>query len=126
VNSFETPNQLKWTLQTSGTNCPWTYVTVMNGKVQITPLRNSNWAAGDGNRATRPVAMALGSRSSGSMRLKGGGRPRTGRRYDVVSRSNKFRKPVSLPPTPVDDVRNAIDHHPSPSSLKTALAWFAH
>jgi hypothetical protein len=46
-------------------------------------------------------------------------------RYDVVSRSNKFRKPVSLPPTPVDDERNAIDHHPSPSSLKTAVAWFA-
>jgi hypothetical protein len=47
-------------------------------------------------------------------------------RYDVVSRSNKFRKPVSLPPTPWDDERNAIDHHPSPSNLKTALAWFAH
>jgi hypothetical protein len=42
-------------------------------------------------------------------------------RYDVVSRSNKFRKPVSLPPTPMDDERNAIDHHPSPSDLKTVL-----
>jgi len=47
-------------------------------------------------------------------------------RYDVVSRSNKFRKPVSLPPTPMDDERNAIDHHPNPSDLKTAVAWFAH
>jgi hypothetical protein len=47
-------------------------------------------------------------------------------RYDVVSRSNIFRKPVSLPPTPWDDERNAIDHHPSHSNLKTALAWFAH
>jgi hypothetical protein len=47
-------------------------------------------------------------------------------RYDVVSRSNKFRKPVSLPPTPWDDERNAIDHHPKPSNLKTALACFAH
>jgi hypothetical protein len=47
-------------------------------------------------------------------------------RYDVVSRSSKFCKPVSLPPTPWDDERNAIDHHPRPSNLKTALAWFAH
>jgi hypothetical protein len=43
-------------------------------------------------------------------------------RYDVVGKLNKFRKPISLPPTPWDVERNAIDHRPGPSNLKTAVA----
>jgi hypothetical protein len=48
--------------------------------------------------------------------------PRREHRYDVVSKSNKFRKPVSLARTPWDDEHNVIDHHASPSNLKTAVA----
>jgi hypothetical protein len=47
---------------------------------------------------------------------------RAGYRYDVVSRSNKFRKPILPPRTPWHDERNAMDRHPSPSNLATAVA----
>ncbi len=47
---------------------------------------------------------------------------RAAHRYDVVGKLNKFRKPISLPLTPWDVERNAIDHHPGPSNLKTAVA----
>jgi hypothetical protein len=47
---------------------------------------------------------------------------RAGSRDGVVSRPNKFRKPILLTRTPWHDERNAMDRHPSPSNLATAVA----
>ncbi len=67
------------------------------------------------NRVCRRVLFRISD--AGKLR-----RMRAAHRYDVVGKLNKFRKPISLPLTPWDVERNAIDHHPGPSNLKTAVA----
>jgi len=67
-------------------------------------------------------ACPIRIRDAEKLRLMCAAKAHAEHRYDVVCRSNKFRKPISLPPTPWDVERTAIDHHPGPSNLKTPVA----
>jgi len=72
------------------------------------------------NRVCRRVLFRISDAEK--LRLMCAAKAHAEHRYDVVCRSNKFRKPISLPPTPWDVERTAIDHHPGPSNLKTPVA----
>jgi hypothetical protein len=62
------------------------------------------------NRDCRRVSFRLPDPEK--LRLVRAAKARAEHRYDAGG-SNKFRKPILLPPTRGDNERNAVDHRPS-------------